>query len=110
MQNITTKFGIASLNIDHPKMNTHYEYRGNIHSYFNYKILFTAKKVVAKYQNKYELNKVNLYSNTLLANIRQFILNEWANGRTFTMWSPQGTGLRHRKQLSLINVALLKEQ
>jgi len=75
LQNITTKYGLASLNIDHPKMNTHYEYRGNIHSYFNYKILFTAKRVVAKYQNKNELFKVNLYSNTLFANIREYILN-----------------------------------
>lgn len=47
-KNITTGYGLASLHIDHPKANPHYEFRGNIHSYFNYKILFWAKKNLKK--------------------------------------------------------------
>ncbi len=46
--NITTKYGLVSLHTSHPLANTHYEYRGNIHSYFNYKILFGGKKVLGK--------------------------------------------------------------
>ena len=37
--NLTTPYGLSSLQLDHPKKNNRYEYRGNIHSYFNYKIL-----------------------------------------------------------------------
>jgi hypothetical protein len=39
MKNLTTSYGLASLNLDHQKVSQKFEFRGNIHLYFNYKIL-----------------------------------------------------------------------
>lgn len=106
LNNITTKHGLASLNIDHPKIHKKYEYRGNIHSYFNYKLLFEAKHRLKK-QGKKNSNMMRLITG-ITGTVKEWILKEWSQGRSFTMWSPEGEGLRNKKQLSVINVGLLR--
>lgn len=44
LRNVTTPFGLASLNLNHPKFSQRFEFRGNVHLYFNYKILFEARR------------------------------------------------------------------
>ncbi|MCB0369909.1 MAG: hypothetical protein KDD45_10860, partial [Bdellovibrionales bacterium] len=100
-----TEFGLASLNPDHPKNNKDYEYRGNIHSYFNYKILREAKSRLSKYaQRNADLIKM---IDEVKGKVKSWILNQWAQNNTFTMWSNQGQGLRNKKQLALVNAMLL---
>lgn len=84
--NITTKYGLASLHTTHPRANTHYDYRGNIHSYFNFKILYWAKKVLAK--NPRDDGKDMKLLNSVILDIRAHILQFWKEGKSFTMWSP----------------------
>ena len=104
-KNITTKHGLASLNADHPKKSTKYEYRSNIHSYFNYKLLVSSKAKLMK--NEKKNNKHLTQINAILGNVRQWIESQWSKGASFTMWSAQGEGLKNKRQLSLINVALI---
>lgn len=73
LKNITTKYGLVSLNIDHPKFNEHYEYRGNIHSCFNFKILRELKK---KVNNKRYAEFKKLVDDVLVG-IKTFLVERW---------------------------------
>lgn len=100
-KNITTRYGLASLPTDHPRANPHYEYRGNIHTYFNYKVLVWTKKHLKKPSLQYLKA-----SEELLSKVRAFVEDQWGKGQSYTMWSAKGEGLRTKKHLSLLNVGL----
>jgi hypothetical protein len=106
-KNITTRYGLASLNSEHPKANSHYEYRGNIHSYFNYKLIQGARNMLRRNEKKNE-KRIALVEDAM-ERVQEWLLGEWAVGRTYTMWTVEGEGLRHRRQLSLLNAALLRK-
>jgi hypothetical protein len=44
LRNVTTSFGLASLNLNHAKLSSKFDFRGNIQLYFNYKLLFEARR------------------------------------------------------------------
>ncbi len=102
LKNITTKYGLASLSMDSPKVNEHYEYRSNIHSYFNYKLLFGLKKNLNKKNNQYR--KV---IDQVIQQVKTFLLEKWGRQESFTMWSVSGKGLRNKRQLAVVNVGFL---
>jgi hypothetical protein len=102
-KNITTRYGLASLHVDHPRANTHYEYRSNIHIYFNYKILFGAKKNLKK-QNLQFSKMID----EMITRVKEFIMMKWNGKQSFTMWSAEGKGIRNKRQLSLISVGFFR--
>lgn len=81
-KNITTRYGLASLHLDHPRANSHYEYRSNIHSYFNYRILFGAKKNLKKQNLQY-----SKMIDEVISGVREFIMAKWNEKQSFTMWN-----------------------
>jgi hypothetical protein len=106
LSNITTAHGLASLTLDHPKINTHYDYRGNIHLYFNYKILHEIKSKSIKAKKDKQVEQANQVINK----VKELILKEWEQGRSWTMWTPAGVGLKNKKQLAILNAVFLRTQ
>ena len=87
LKNITTKYGLTSLHQNHPKSSEKYEYRGNIHSYFNYKILYEYKTKLNKNEKKNQMKYVKIID-SILTNLKKFIIDSWnQSGKSYTMWS-----------------------
>ena len=47
--------------------------------------------------------------NQVISNIKKWILNEWSQGRSFTMWNHEGKGLRNKKQLAILNLRFISQ-
>lgn len=103
---MTTSFGLASLNLNHPKSSEKFEFRGNIHLYFNYKILLEARRRIESSKNQRPLPAIN----DLIARLQSTVLSFWQTGRHFTVWTAGGVGLRERKGLAVLSVLVLGER
>lgn len=103
---MTTPFGLASLNLNHPKSSDKFEFRGNTHLYFNYKILFEARRRIEASKNQRPLQAVN----ELISRLRERILSFWQAGSHFTLWKASGAGVRERKGLAVLSALALGER
>lgn len=52
LRNVTSPYGLASLNLEHDKFSSKFEFRGNVHLYFNYKILLEARRKLEASKNQ----------------------------------------------------------